>query len=241
MASVFKRKRKVTMDSGKTVVRQSLKYYTRLTDADGIKRTIPLFRDKTASQQRAAQLQKEIELAKAGVIDRYKEHRKRPLAEHLEDFHQALLAKGDTAEYAKTVLTRVKRVFDECRFTFWNDIQASKVQYIVSGLRKYVKTVETEVINGKKVKTPKLKDLGEISAQTYNFYLKSTQQFCKWMVQDGRASESPVKHLQMKNVNTDRRHDRCSLEPDEIRRLLEATQAAPKRFAMTGCQSTVWL
>ena len=234
MASIFKRKRKVKLANGKKVVKQSQKYYTRLTDADGIKRTIPLFRDKTASQQKAAQLQKEIELAKAGVVDRYKEHRKRPLAEHLEDFHQALLAKGDTAEYAKTVLTRVKRVFDECKFTFWNELQASKIQHKISGLRKYVKIVEKKVINGEKVKTPKLKDLGEISAQTYNFYLKSVKQFCKWMVQDGRASESPVEHLQTINVRTDRRHDRRSLEPDEIRRLLEAAQAADKRFGMTG-------
>ncbi|MHC4753151.1 MAG: hypothetical protein ACYTFW_25210 [Planctomycetota bacterium] len=29
---------------------------------------------------RAAQLQKEIELAKAGIVDRFKKHRKRPLA-----------------------------------------------------------------------------------------------------------------------------------------------------------------
>jgi integrase len=54
------------------------------------------------------------------------------------------------------------------------------------------------------------------------------------MVQDGRASESPVGHLQTINLRVDRRHDRRSLEPDEIRRFLEATQAAGKRFAMTG-------
>ena len=105
---------------------------------------------------------------------------------------------------------------------FWNDIQASKVQYTISDLRKYVKTKAG------------LKDLGEISAQTYNFYLKAVKQFCKWMVQDGRASESPVEHLQTINVRADRRHDRRSLEPDEIRRLLEATQAADTRFGMTG-------
>ncbi len=223
MASLFKRKYTKVVN-GKRVKKQSQKYYTRLTDADGIKRTIPLFQDKTASQQRAAQLQKEIELAKAGVVDRYKEHRKRPLTQHLEDFHQALLAKGNTTEYAKTVLTRVQRVFDECKFTFWNNIQASMVERKISLLRKYAKTKAG------------LKDLGEISAQTYNFYLKSVKQFCKWMVLDGRADKSPVEHLQTINVRTDRRHDRCSLEPDEIRRLLEATQAAPKRFGMTGDQ-----
>ncbi|GAH38058.1 unnamed protein product, partial [marine sediment metagenome] len=120
---------------GKRVKKQSQKYYTRLTDADGIKRTIPLFCDKTASQQQAAQLVKEIELAKAGVIDRYKEHRKRPLTEHLEDFRQSLLAKGNTAKHAAQTVYRVKRIVDGCKFTFWNDIQPSKVQRYLAGLR----------------------------------------------------------------------------------------------------------
>ena len=120
------------------------------------------------------------------------------------------------------VKSRVKRVFDECKFTFWNDIQASKVQHTISGLQKNVKTKAG------------LKNLGEISAQTYNHYLKNVKEFCKWMVDDQRASESPVKHLQTINVRVDRRHDRRSLEPDEIHRLLETTQAADKRFGMTG-------
>ncbi|MFH1613801.1 MAG: hypothetical protein ABIG61_01775 [Planctomycetota bacterium] len=118
MASIFKRKRKVTLENGKTAVRQSEKYYTRLTDADGIKRTIPLFRDKTASQQQAAQLQKEIELARAGVLDRYKEHRKKPLAEHLENFHQSLLSKGNTKKHAQITKYRVKTVIKGCKFRF---------------------------------------------------------------------------------------------------------------------------
>ena len=54
------------------------------------------------------------------------------------------------------------------------------------------------------------------------------------MVQDHRTSESPIEHLKGLNVRTDRRHDRRTLEPDEIRRLLEATAAAPKRFDMCG-------
>ncbi len=236
MASVFKRKRKVKLANGKTIVKQSQKWYARLTDADGIKRTIPLYTDKTASMHKALALKTEFEQAKEGIIDRFKEHRKRPLTEHLEDFDKSLLAKGGTAKNAKQVKSRVKRVFDKCKFAFWNDIQASRVQHTISGLRKYVKTVEIEVINGKKVRKSKLKDIGEISAQTYNFYLKAVKQFCKWMMQDGRASESPVEHLQTINVRADRRHDRRSLELDEIRRLLEVTRAAPERFSMTGYQ-----
>ena len=54
------------------------------------------------------------------------------------------------------------------------------------------------------------------------------------MVQDNRASESPVAHLKGLNVKTDRRHDRRPLEVDEVRRLLEATRACRKRYGMTG-------
>ena len=134
---------------GKRVKKQSQKWPTKLGDSEGIVRTIPLFRDKIASQQRAAQLQKEIELADAGVVDWYKEHRKRPLAEHLEDFEQSLLAKGVTDKHAKMVRPRLERVFDECKVVFWNDIQASVIQKTISDLRKYVKTVGIEEINGK--------------------------------------------------------------------------------------------
>jgi len=72
------------------------------------------------------------------------------------------------------------------------------------------------------------------SAQTFNYYLRAIRQFCRWMVKDGRASESPVAHLDGLNVRTDRRHDRRSLTVDEMRRLLTRTQSAPERFGMSG-------
>ena len=222
MASIFKQKYTVAGDNGKRIRKQSQCWYIDYKDADGTRKRVKGFKDKQATAQLAAKLEKEAELAQAGIIDKYKEHRLRPLSEHIEDFEQSLLAKGGTVKNVKLVKSRVRRVFDECKFIFWNDLQASKVQQTISGLRKYVKTKAG------------VKDSGKISAQTYNFYLKSVKQFCKWMVQDGRASESPVKHLQTINVRVDRRHDRRALETDELRRLLEVTKAAPKRFGATG-------
>jgi len=213
MASIFKRKRRVKLANGKTVIKQSQKYYTRLTDADGIKRTIPLYTDKTASMHKTLQLKREYEQADEGIIDRYKEHRKRPLSEHLEDFRKSLLAKGCTTKHAEQVKSRLSRIVEGCKFRTWMDIQPSKMQQYLTDLRK----------NGE-----------GISAQTFNFYLQSAKTFCKWMVQDGRASESPLQHLKGLNVRTDRRHDRRALEPDELRRLLEAIIATPVRFGMTG-------
>ena len=92
-------------------------------------------RDKTASQQQAAQLQKEFELAKAGIVDRFKDHRTKPLTEHLQEFRQSLLAKGNTVKHADQTVYRAKQVVEGCRFTFWNDIQPSKIQRYLAGLR----------------------------------------------------------------------------------------------------------
>ncbi len=235
MASVYKRKY-TSVVNGKKVKKQSRCWYIKYRDANGIERRVKGYMDKTATRQKAADLVKAAELEHSGVVDKYVEQRKVPLARHLDDFHAGLLAKGNTADYAKTVVTRVKKVFEDCGFVFWPDITSSKVQNAISNMRKSVKVAEVAQKNGKKVKVSRNKDLGPVSAQTRNFYLQSVRQFAKWMVQDGRAGESPVQHLRNISVKTDRRHDRRSLEPDEIRRLLEATEAAPERYGMTGQQ-----
>ena len=84
MASIFKRKYTKLIDS-KRVKKQSQCWYVKYRDADGIERRVRAYKDKEASRQLAARLEKEAELAKAGVVDSYKEHRKRPLPEHLGD------------------------------------------------------------------------------------------------------------------------------------------------------------
>lgn len=132
---------------------------------------------------------------------------------HLEDFYQALLAKGNTIAHAKQTKHRAKQIINQYKFVMWADISASKVQRCIADLRN---------------------EENAISAQTSNYYLKAIKQFCRWMVQDGRASESPVVHLTRINAKADRRHDRRALEPDEMRRLLEATIVGPKRFGMEG-------
>ncbi len=213
MASVFKRKRKVKLDNGKTVTRQSQKYYTRLTDADEIKRTIPLFRDKTESQQKAAQLQKEIKLAKAGVVDRYKEHRQRPLAEHLKDFKQYLLDKGDTKDYANLTHNRVKAILTGCKFTFISDVQPSRVQ-------RYIAERKRE----------------RLRIKMCNYYLNAAKTFFNWMVADRRTGENPRVHLKGQNAKKDIRRQRRALTLDEIDVLLTATLKGPKHHNLTGQQ-----
>ncbi len=171
---------------------------------------------------------------KIGLIDTKRAAVGKLLSEHLEDFKQSLLAKGDTVKHAKLIYFRVKRMFNECKFEYWSDISLSAIQQKISGLQNQVEVVEMKNIDGKKVKKRKLKNLGEASTKTKNYYIKSLKQFGSWMVNDRRVSESPLQYLQnISSVGTER-HPRRSLDIDEARRLLETTQAAPERFGMTG-------
>ena len=216
MANVFKRKRKVKLPNGTTVVKQSQKYYTRLTDADGIKRTIPLFTDKTASEQQAAQLQKEIELAKAGVVNPYTEQRKKPLSDHLKDFKQFLLDKGNTKDHARLTHNRVKAILTGCKLVLISDVRASRIQRYLAERRQ-----------------------SGLGTKTCNYYLTAAKGFFNWMVDDNRIGENPIAHLRSQNANADIRRVRRSLEPDEVRRLLETTAAGPDRFGMGGYERSL--
>lgn len=228
--------------------REVKKWWIELRDHKSTLRRFPGFTDRKASEDLGRQIERLVsskaageqpgpalsrwlesipdsltrQLTRIGLLDSQRAAGGKPLSEHLEDFQKALIAKGGTLKNARLVTTRVKRVFNESNFAYWNDIQASHILYVISILRKSVKTKDGP------------KDLGDISAQTYNFYIKSVKQFCKWMVLDNRATKSPVDHLETKNVKVDRRHDRRALEPDEIRHLLEVTRREPKRLGMTG-------
>ena len=213
MASIFRQTYTIKDKNGKRIRKKSKFWYIDYKTADNTRRRVKACKDKAATIQLAAKLEREVELELTGMADKYKEYRKKPLTEHLRDFEASLLAKGNTKEYVEQTLVRIKPVFVDCKFVHWKDISMSILQKHLASLR----TKE----NG-------------IGAQTLNYYLQSIKQFCRWMVQNQRASESPLEHLKGVNVRTDRRHDRRALEPDEIRRLLEATVAGPTRFGMSG-------
>ena len=217
MASIFHQKYTAKDASGKIIRKQSQYWYIDYKTAEGTRKRVKGFKDKTSTVQLSAKLEKESELAQAGIIDKYKEPRKRPLSEHLNDFKASLLAKGNTEGYVEQTLNRIKPVFDDCKFVFWGDISANIIQKHLASLRS--------------------KENG-ISAQTSNYYLQSIKQFCRWMIQNQRASESPVEHLGKVSVHKGQAVRRA-LEADEIRRLLEATELSPVRFSMTGHQKAI--
>lgn len=222
--------------------RESSKWYVEFVDHREIRHRLPGFTDRKATEELGRKIHRIIEarsvhqpldaelirwlesmpadlrsrLAKWGILDTRAEHHGRPLREHLADFHASLLHKGTTQAHADLVKARAERVCKGCRFKFIADVNASKVQRFLADKRK-----------------GNAEESG-ISHQTNNFYLQAIKQFCRWLVKDGRASESPVDHLTGLNVKLDRRHDRRSLTAEELAELLKVTAAGPVRHKMTG-------
>ena len=223
--------------SGKTKI--SAKWYAELKDHSETMRRLPGFTDKKATEELGCRLEKLVavrtlgdtpgpelsrwletlpsdtrkRLAKYGLLDARTVANSKPLAEHLPDFHASLLHKGDSNDHADLMTGRVRRTCEECKFKQFAVFNPSKMQRFLSEMR----------------------DNGEgISAQTSNFYLQAIKQFARWMVRDGRASESPVDHLTGVNVKLDRRHDRRNLTASELSHLLKTTAAGPVRHRLNG-------
>jgi integrase len=213
------------------------KWWLELRDHLQIVRRFPAFTDKNPSRILGQQIEKLVacritgqqpdpELTRwlerippkltdrfvaIGLLDSSRAAAGKPLSQHLDDFAGSLRAKGNTPRHITQTLSRMRMVFEGCKFHTWSDIRAERVEHYLANLRN-----------------------GGLSIQTTNYYLQGIKQFCRWMVQNRRASESPVAHLKRLNVCADRRHDRTALEVDEVRRLLQATRKAPERYGMAG-------
>ena len=120
-----------------------------------------------------AELLKTIELQKVGVVDRFATQRKRPIAEHVQDWATSLKASGRSAVYITLKTKRVSDIAEHCGFTFSADIQAETVEQFLHKLRV---------------------DQGR-SVQTANDWLQAFRQWIRWMIANERLDRDPVARL----------------------------------------------
>src|SRR5262249_28600892 len=140
----------------------------------------------------------------AGIVDRFDEHRKRPILEHLADFEHHLKSKGVSSEQVKLVAFRSHQIIEGSKTAFIGDLSASRVQAFLKHLREEGRSI-----------------------QTSNHYLRAIKQFSRWLVKDRRAADDPLAHVSMLNVATDRRHDRRPFTETELAAVLKAAETGP--------------
>ncbi|HSW00315.1 MAG TPA: site-specific integrase [Sedimentisphaerales bacterium] len=152
-----------------------------------------------------------------GLIDARYTTAATPLLKHVEDFETWLRTTVNdrngckrSTRYVDLVMVQLRAVLnaDVCQFKFWGDINKAKVEVFVGSLRD------------------------KVTQRTCNGYINAAKHFTRWMIDEAeRAAEDPLRKL--KYLRKVQETQRRALDTDELRRLLEATEAGPERFRMS--------
>ena len=70
------------------------------------------------------------------MVDLFEAHRKRPLAEHVENFRQELASRNNTPDYVALVISRLSKLLDGCGFVRMSDLSASRVMDWLAKMRR---------------------------------------------------------------------------------------------------------
>lgn len=97
---------------------------------------VKLFTDAVASQQRLAELLRKSERHETGLLDPFEAHRRRPLAEHLQDWSADLRNRGKGDKHVRAASACVRRIIEACRFARIDDVSASRIEQYLGDLRR---------------------------------------------------------------------------------------------------------
>jgi len=196
MASVYKR----PADKGK----KNKPWLIEYVDHEGKRAYAKGFTDKGLTEQLAAKLENEVMLRKRGMIDPAQERllavKQSPIADALAAFERSL--DETTPKHRKLTMTRVRRLIEASGTRTIGELEAERVEDALKALRR-------------------AEDLGN---RTYNHYLQAVDEFGKWLVSSKRLPTNPVAGIDRLNAETDVRHQRRALTPDEVARLVRAAR-----------------
>ncbi len=218
------------------------KWYVEVRDSFGRPRRVPCGVDKSAAleigrkierlvahkvagEQPSTELMQWLEgvpkhirksLARISLLDGVRFAAGKPLSEHITDWHKSLLAKGTSKFQANQQMRRATAVIKGTGARYWNHLTAEKVEQYLKERRD-----------------------GGLSIQTSNHYLGAVKALCNWMVENERASRSPLARLEGMNAKLDRRRERRALTPEEMRDLIVATISGDPYERINGVERSL--
>jgi len=176
-------------------------WYIGFTDHNGKRRTVKGYTDKAASEQLAVALEEEARQIKSGLKPAPVMASKEPIETSIRLFRLQLEQKEITGKRVSEVASKLQRVAAACQWLNFKQVSEADVERQLGLFR-------TE----------------GMSKQTSNHYLRAMKQFSAWLVKSHRLRIDPLADLKMLNANTDRRHLRRALTPEELTRLVEAAE-----------------
>ncbi|MCL2647165.1 MAG: site-specific integrase [Phycisphaerales bacterium] len=216
MASIFKRGRWVDAD-GKVCKKGTLgatlqksRYWMVKYYIDGKPQFVKGYTDRQASEQLGAKLERAKAHGEQGLIDPYKDHRARPLAEHIDDYLADLRTLGRDDMYVYNIEKRLAKLLSLCGWTKLGDITAD------SFCRWREMPIEQQQVAGEDKR---------IGPNTLNQYLETLRTFCGWAVKRKRMATNPLVDVEKMDDSADIRRERRSLTPEQIASLLAVVPA----------------
>jgi integrase len=194
----------------------SKRWYGTVTDFDGKRRQMPLFEDRESSKTLLRRLQAEADHKRAVGVNRQTEESRRPLAGPLNEYESCLCSKGNTERHVTLTMRRIRGLVEAVKAKTLNDLDASHISSILASWR------------GRKRRP--------ISIVTSNHYATAIKGFSRWLWMQRRTHDDILLPLRLLNAKVDRRHVRRALTPDELRRLIDATEMSRK--TLCGLTST---
>lgn len=184
-------------------------WYVRFTDRAGREREFKASTDKREAEKMLAAVQTKEARAKL-KIGGDEDNPRAPIADLVAEF-VAWVAARRSPKHAKLVGARLAKILDAGLIERVGDLGLRRVETAIDRLRA-----------GR-------------STQTIVHYTAAIKSFSRWLKKRGRVEVDPLNDLERPaNPQADRRRERRSLTPDEVSRLLAATQDGPTVARLTG-------
>jgi integrase len=163
----------------------------------------------------------------SGKSRRKAKQRDKTLPDHVEDFHQDLIASASPKQADQT-RKRIEVTVAEAGIKEITDITVAKVRTAINRLRCAVR-------NPKK----KPEDYPFLSERSRHHYARAMKQFTRWLDHEGRI-EDPLRKWKLKKV-VEERCPRDRLQPEELTLLVRTAYASTRVIEGYGGQERAWL
>lgn len=156
-----------------------------------------------------------------------------PLEDHVERWHEVVLAGGTKRKWAGQLRRRVLLLAATAKWSRIDQISTDSCILALGKLQAKGYQAGAEKVKGRAGKGKQEPGLG---AQTRNHYRAAIKQFCRWLVGGGKLARYPLAGVSKVPIGGDVRHARRVPTADEVKRLFDhlADAKCPDRCGMSG-------
>lgn len=198
------------------VTRESREWHGKIRLGPKTWRRVRLFTDKTASQRRLAEMQREADQDNVGVLALIR-HADTPIADHLAAYLASMRAAGHSPDNIAIADSVLKRAIGVTGWRFARDITLESAETLVNGLLK--------------------RDGSLASAGYRNSFTKRLKAFSAWLTDQHRIPKHPLLKLRRTSTRrTQNKRDRRAASAGQLVDLLSLTLPMSRQlsYALAG-------